>query len=299
MTVLIIDTDIQDDVDDVGALAIACALAPLGGGLAGIAVSTPSVWGARAAVAVLRHYGIDAPVTLERGADVFGPEEFARGVSRVFGTDRLEDFEAPVPMMRRSIASSAERVTIAAIGFHSNLVRLMDSGPDENSPLSGRQLLREREVRLVVMGGCFVEVGPAQEYNFARSPYTTARLVDEWPGSIDVVPWEVGAPVITGRELLDHCGYDSPVALAYLLHSGHRTGRPSWDPITILVAADQPAPGVEWSPPGTVSVGPAGQSLFEADPAGRHRVARLVDDGRALARTIDGLLYVRNPERTS
>lgn len=289
MTALIIDTDIQDDVDDVGALAVACALARRGVATVGISISTPSVWGARAATAVLRHYGVAAPVALERGDDVFGPEEFARGISRIFGTDALTDFEAAVPMMRRAIASADESVTIAAIGFHSHLVGLLESGPDEHSDLTGRELVRD--VRLVVMGGSFVATGPAQEYNFARSPELTTRLFDRWPGPVDVIPWEVGASIATGRDLIDRCGYDSPVTLAYLLHSGHRVGRPSWDPITVLAAADQPLPGLRWSEPGTVVVGAMGESTFRSHRDGTHRIAALHGDGAELGHAIDDLLY--------
>ncbi|KRA24932.1 hypothetical protein ASD65_11195 [Microbacterium sp. Root61] len=288
---LIVDTDIQDDVDDVGALAVACALEKEGVTLVGVAVSTPSVWGARAATAVLRHYANLAPVALERGPDVFGPEEFARGISRTFGTDRVDDFAPPVPLLRRVIAESSEPVTIAAIGFHPNLVALMDSRPDEHSSLAGIDLIRERDVRLVVMGGCFDERGPRAEYNFARSPELTARLFTSWPGRIDVVPWEVGDGVITGENLIDHHGYASPVTIAYLLHSGHRSGRPSWDPITILVASERSAPGLSWSERGTVSIGALGESHFAPVASGTHRVASLDDDGAALARELNRLLY--------
>jgi inosine-uridine nucleoside N-ribohydrolase len=294
MTTLLIDTDIQDDVDDVGALAVACALIPAGAALAGVVVSTPSVWGARAATAVLRHYGCSAPVAVDPGVDVFGPEEFARGISRVFGTDRLVDFATPVATMRAVLAEAMRReepLTIVAIGFHGNLAALMNSHGDGHSDLAGRDLIRGGVDRLVVMGGSFGSGGPEAEYNFAQTPDLTAAVFEEWPGRIDVVPWEVGAEVVTGSDLLDHHGLSSPVTLAYLLHSGHRIGRPSWDPITVLAAARHEVPGLDWSAPGTVQIGPQGESAFTARADGEHRVCRLVGDGASLAREIDRLLY--------
>lgn len=302
MTPLVIDTDIQDDVDDVGALAVACALIPMGVALAAVVVSTPSVWGARAATAVLRHYGCTAPVAVDRGADVFGPEEFARGISRAFGTDRLDDFATPVATVRAAIVEAIESehpITIVAIGFHGNLVALLDSAADDVSELGGRDLIRAGVERLVVMGGSFGAVGPAAEYNFAQAPAQTAQLFTEWPGRIDVVPWEVGAEVVTGSDLLDQHGLSSPVTLAYLLHSGHRVGRPSWDPITVLVAADRNMPGLEWSEAGSVKIGAHGESTFTAHVEGEHRVIHLVGDGAALAEEIDRLLYAPTPVRDS
>lgn len=302
MTTLVIDTDIQDDVDDVGALAVACALIPAGVTLAGVVVSTPSVWGARAATAVLRHYGCSAPVAIGTGADVFGPEEFARGISRAFGTDRLVDFASPVATLRTALAEavrSEETLTIVAIGFHGNLVALLNSHGDGHSVLGGRELIRAGVDRLVVMGGSFAPGGPEAEYNFAQAPQLTAAVFEEWPGRIDVVPWEVGAEVVTGSDLLDHHGLSSPVTLAYLLHSGHRTGRPSWDPITVLAAAAPEVPGLEWSAPGSVEIGAQGESAFTARADGEHRVCRLVGDGASLAREIDRLLYAAASEPES
>ena len=291
MTTLLIDTDIQDDVDDVGALAVACALSTAGVRLAGVTVSTPSVWGARAATAVLRHYGVAAPVAIDRGEDIFGPEEYARGVSRVFGTDRLGDFGRPVALLRSVLASSVEPVTVVAVGFHSNLAALLASPADELSPLTGVDLVHQAGAKLVVMGGCFDPDGPNAEFNFAHAPAVTRSVFERWPGLIDVVPWEVGAPILTGADLLDHQGIASPVTVAYLLHSGYRMARPSWDPLTVLSAAGQPTPGLRWSEPGTVRIGPRGESTFAATAGGRHRIASLADDGTRLTAIINQLLY--------
>src|SRR5690606_21752353 len=141
-----------------------------------------------------------------------------------------------------------------------------------------------------VMGGCFIEDGPAVEYNFKLSPKLTARLYTEWPAAIDTIPWEVGAQAVTGKELIDKQGYSSPVTIAYLLHSGYRTGRPSWDPTTALAAARATVPGLEWSEPGILRIGPRGESVFTPEPDGMHRVASLTS-GEELGAAVDALLY--------
>ena len=69
-------------------------------------------------------------------------------------------------LYRKLLAESPDKsVTIASIGFVTSLSRLLQSGPDEYSPLNGVELVRKKVKELYAMGGVF---GDAVEpdYNF-------------------------------------------------------------------------------------------------------------------------------------
>jgi purine nucleosidase len=276
-----LETDIHSDVDDAGALAVACALADRGlVRIAGVGVNTPSRWGPPAVDAILRARGWDdVPIgALHPADDSVAERDYARVVA-----ERHPHRDGPWPasagLLLDTLAAAPDRgITVVSIGFFANLVAALDlpGGRDEVARAVGRT---------VVMGGAFPH---GSEFNIAEHPATARRFVDEWPGAIEFLPFDAGVDVITGTAFADPDA-DDPVAAAYARFDGPGRGRPSWDLLTIDLAVRGAEGRYALSGPGRVSVAPDGTSDWHDDEHGRHRYVErvLVPD---IVRELDALL---------
>lgn len=287
---LVVETDFFSDVDDVGALAVAHALADRGEvELAAVSINTPSRYGVTAVASVNAFCGRpEVPIgTFPVQDDSLADLEYAKFLS--------EAFPAPVPggsadavsVLRRVLAGSPDgSVVIASIGFFGNLVALLDSAPDEVSPHAGTDLVARKVSRAFVMGGTY----PAgTEFNMASYPHEAGRFVDDWPTPVDFLGFEIGADVITGAGFSAREIASSPVAAAYDRYSGS-AGRSSWDLLLVDLAVRGPRDLYALSERGTVRVTSTGENTFEADPAGRHRYVTRLVSAQALAESVEPLL---------
>lgn len=296
---ILIETDLCDDVDDAGALAVAHALADDGlVQILGIGINTSGHWSHSAARVFNRYYGRpDLPVgILHPITDEIGPEDYARAVSRMHqGTPAPTCLPRAVDVLREALERAEDgTVTVISIGYFGNLVALLDSSADETSTRTGAELVGTKVARTLVMGGVFgtralPEQGPepVAETNFAYDVDQTARFLGEWPGPIDFVGWETAADVITGRTLPLTQGDGSPIAIAYALHSGRGTGRPSWDLLAVMLSASELEGHIAWSEPGTVAVDDIARTVWTARADGDHRYAKVVSTATEIADVID------------
>jgi len=75
-------------------------------------------------------------------------------------------------------------VTIVSVGFLTNLAAILDSRPDEHSPLDGEALVAKKVRQWVCMGGVFPQ-GKFQkgqgEYNFMYDTVASVRAINDWP----------------------------------------------------------------------------------------------------------------------
>lgn len=296
---ILIETDLCDDVDDAGAIAVAHALADRGAAeIIGIGINTSGHWSHSAARVLNDYYGrAEIPVGIRHPiTEEIGPEDYARAISRMHPHAATPDvMPDAVAVLREALARADDAtVTVVSIGYFGNLVALLDSPPDALSALSGRELVATKVARAVVMGGVFgtrarphLGAEPLAETNFAYEPRHTARFLAEWPGPVDFVGWETAADVITGRTLSATQGEDSPVAIAYSLHSGKGIGRPSWDLLAVILAAGELEGRVAWSGPGAVALDDAAGTVWTAAAGGRHRYAIAIADPEELSGLID------------
>jgi inosine-uridine nucleoside N-ribohydrolase len=299
---IVIETDLCDDVDDAGALAVAHALADAGlVDIRGIGINTSGHWSHSAARVINSYYGRPAiPVgILHPITDAIGPEDYARAISRMHPHAATpEAMPEAVTVLREALAGAEDdTVTLVSIGYFGNLVALLDSTPDAVSPLSGSELVRAKVARAVVMGGVFGRRAvpkhggePEFETNFVHDRDQTARFLSEWPSPVDLVGWEAAADVVTGRALAAAQGELSPIAIAYALHSGRGTGRASWDLLAVLLAALDLDGLVSWSEPGTAAVDAEARTLWSPAVGGAHRHAIAVAHHEELASFIDDYL---------
>jgi len=164
----VIDTDMSIDVDDVGALCAAHALADLGeASILAVVHDTGFELGVGAVSAINHHFGRDdIPVGAYRGpvGPTPLPEKFMREGKGVYVEELVNRFDPPIRdasqapdalQVYRSALAAAEdgTVVVASIGHATNLVPLLQSPGDEISTLTGSELVARKVKKMVVMGG--------------------------------------------------------------------------------------------------------------------------------------------------
>ena len=291
---IILDTDMESDVDDVGALAMLHALADFGETeILGVMVCAENPWSILCADRINTYFNReDLPLGQLKGPGVDRESHYARGVAEEFPGNLQSADDAPdaVDQYRRILAGQPDNsVVILSIGYLTNLRDLISSGPDRHSDLDGRQLV-EQKVRLwVCMGGQFPS---GREANIRWDTEASVEAIDKWPGEIIFSGWEIGL-MDTGADILD-LPESNPVRRAYQLFD--RIPHKNWDQVAVLYAVrgldDGPAAHYwELSGPGRLIIDPSdGSNTWEEDPAGPHRHLIQVGSDEEIAREIDELM---------
>jgi len=251
---LIIDTDMDFDVDDVGALCVAHALQDLGEVDLLAVVHNAGYPTAIGAVSVINHFynRDEVPLGAFKG-------EFGRWVGSYYVDDLVENWPAPihhydqvdepVPVLRQVLSTAEDHsVVISSVGFLTNLADLLSSQPDTISNLSGRELVRNKVKLVAIMGGVYPESEEWSEFNFNCGQNYMGDPLECLGKSMDAVAMmppevkmvfsgaKVGADVQSGGALSDCAGDDNPCRQAYIDYVGYGNTRSSWDPLTTLYA---------------------------------------------------------------
>lgn len=250
------DSDIGPDVDDAGAAAVLNALADRGEAkIIGMAVCTSSPWGAPCLDAINTYYGRpDVPIGTFKGSNFLLDAKYNRGVAERFPNDLKSGENAPdaTEVYRRVLSKQKDRsVVVCAVGPLNNLARLLDSGADRHSKLSGRDLVTKKVKQLVIMGGRYPE---GKEWNFEQAPQAAAKVAESWPTPIVASGFEIGAEIKTGARLQAETPAENPVRLAYELYQGAGKDRESWDQTGVMAAVRGPEPLWSLSPLSLLSV---------------------------------------------
>jgi inosine-uridine nucleoside N-ribohydrolase len=308
---IVFDTDMGNDVDDALALAMLHAFESRGEcRLIAVTITKDNPWSAVYVDLVNTFYGrARIPVGMVKGSGITPggspliqvPAERKRSDGGFVYPRRLASgAEAPdaVALLRRALAAEADgAVVIVQVGFSTNLARLLDSGPDAASALSGRELAR-RKVRLVsMMAGNFADGAP--EYNVQTDIPSAQKLFREWPSPIVVSGYEIGASILFPASSIEKdFAYvaDHPVAEAYRNYMKMPYDRPAWD-LTAALYAVRPEHGYfTASAPGEIAVDARGVTRFTADANGRHRYLTVGEAQRRRALEAMMLLASQPPD---
>ncbi len=243
---IILDTDIALDVDDAGALALLHNLADAGEcEILGIIVSSSSTaydgyWGVPCVSAINTYYGRpELPIGVFKGLHLIPDQvsKYTQQVAQHFPHALLSGEFAPdgVKVYRQLLAKeSYKSVVIVTIGFLNVLEELLNSKPDEFSPLNGIDLVRQKVKFWSCMGGFYPE--GREEFNFNTFSQATKNVLERWPVEVIFQGAELGEKVLTGARLVQK--YDMqkhPVAMGYHYYTGGQN-RASWDQISTLFA---------------------------------------------------------------
>jgi len=260
-TLIILDTDISSDVDDVGAVAVLHALVNQGKArILGMMVSSGDPWSVPCLDALNTWFGRpDIPIGMIKGKSVQHESKYTAALAAEFPQDIETGEHAPdaVALYRKLLSEQEDGSTvIVTVGYLTNLKNLLQSKPDELSSLGGVALIQRKVKKLVCMGGEYPE---GREWNFYQDTASTEFVLNNWPTPIVFSGYEVGNNIMTGSAMRV-LPSSHPVRQGYLLYNGI-TDRPSWDQATVLYAveANTDASLVSWA------LSSYGDNVFDSD----------------------------------
>lgn len=207
-----------------------------------------------------------------------GTPAFARSITDY---DSLDD----APTLYRKILPTQEdnSVVIVSVGFSTNLIKLLETQADEYSPLSGRELVKQKVKLLVTMAGNF-ENEEFHEYNVMKDVPAAKVIFETWPTPVVTSPFELGIQTCYPASSIEK-DFDwaelNPIVEAYKSYLPMPYDRPMWDPTALMYAVE----GEKWftmSPNGQISITDEGSTLFTATSDG-DRKYMMVDTLQAKA----------------
>jgi len=303
---LIFDTDIGNDCDDVLAMGVIHSLQTRGlCQLLAVTITKDHEQCAAFTDAVNTFYGRgDIPIGVCRSGVTPQQSRFTglvmerNGDQDRYPHDLRSGKDAPeaVRVLRQVLASQADSsVVIAQVGFSTNLANLLQSPPDDISPLSGRELAAKK-VRLVsAMAGAFAPVNgqPHLEYNVVEDIASAKKLAAEWPTEIVFSGFEIGLALpYPASSILNDYNYveHHPLKAAYILYEPPPHNRPTWDLTSVLYGVLPDRGYFDLSVQGSVAVDDKGLTTFTANESGRHRYLTLSPEQRI--RVIEALVQL-------
>ncbi len=273
---LILDTDMGNDIDDALALAMIHNLQTRGEvTLLAVTITKDNRFAAPYVDLVNTAYGRpEIPIgvvrngrTPEDAAYIRVPSEARDEQGHALYPHRLasgtQAAEA-VALLQKTLAAQPDHsVTIAQIGFSTNLARLLQVQ-------GGRNLVSRKVKLLALMAGNFS--GGEPEYNIYKDPAAAAQLLRNWPTPMVFSGFEIGQaipfPYETYATGFAHAA-TNPVVAAAKSYFQKPEDRPAWDPTAVLYAARPRGGYFQLSERGNVTLGAGQRTLFIADPKGR------------------------------
>lgn len=275
---VILDTDLDSDVDDVGAISMLLNLHKAGTiDLAGIIVTSDDPFAPVCASSILQFYGFpEIPVGFLKNQPVLkNHSRYTKSISEEFNPvfSSWKNAEDAVILYRKLLSRNPDKsVTIISIGHLSSLQQLLQSKADGLSPMNGQDLVNQKISQWICMGGQFPQ---GKEANFYRpDPQSTVYCLANWQKEVVFCGWEVGNKIITGGQRLknvlskEHILYRS-----YELYNNF-AGRPSWDQVAVLLLTGKAGDFFQ-TVRGNCSVAADGSNTWEDNPAGKHQIVAI------------------------
>ncbi len=286
---LIFDTDMGSDCDDVGALAILHKYVNQGRArLLGCIYSSGKVpFGAGIIDAINTHYGKpDLPIGAEYDESFGDPVDkmdagkLARDTAG-FGHDIIfnRDVTEQTSLNRQLlVAQEDQSVTYLTIGHTKALYELLRSKPDSVSSLTGMELVRRKVKKWVALGGLNAQRSDeygSKDWNFFRNGTETYTdyLLENFPCPIFII--NAGSKVLTGQSL-EQAPRSSIVRTAYRdwlwknEKKALQDGRPSWDLAAVSFAVEGQNAFFESPEKGVLHFDVKTGSRWEKKAAGSH-----------------------------
>jgi inosine-uridine nucleoside N-ribohydrolase len=276
---LILDTDIGNDIDDTLALAMIHALENRGEvRLLAVTITKDNRYAAPFVDLMNTFYGRpDIPVgvvkdgkTKDATAMIQEPAERRNGTGQYVYPHRLSagsDAPEAVSLLLRVLNEQPDHsVTIAQIGFSTNLARLLKAP-------GGRDLVQKKVKLLSLMAGNFTG-DPKPEYNIYTDGHAAKELLAAWPTPMIFSGFEIGLKVLFPYASIERdFAYvqNHPVAEAFKQFAKPGDDRPNYDSTAVLEAIRPDHGYFELSGPGRVTLGKKDVTEFTPDPQGNCR----------------------------
>lgn len=220
---VIFDTDFGADADDLGALAMLHGFVESGEAeLLGI-----MVWSTEASVipaidAVNHYYGHpDIPMGIRAGDSFSSDWNYSKVIAdQLHNNLKNKDLPEATALYRKILSEHEDQsIVLVTVGPLLNIKRLLESGPDSISPLSGKELLHRKVKEMVVMGGQYPE--GSKEWNFwGDMPGVTRFVFDHIELPVVFLGYEIGEAIKTGA-VFNHIDPTSPLYIGFNHFSEH------------------------------------------------------------------------------
>ena len=290
---IIFDTDIGMDCDDAAALGILLNAHKRGEcEILAITASTGREGATATVNAICDYYGVNGiPVgRMKRMLQCDGVNNYARAVMEKYGTEDVET--DAVPLLRKTLAEAAGKVSVIAVGPLSNLEELLKSKADEFSPLCGADLVKQKVDKLYVMIGSFPQNFDGKrfrEWNLLQDVPAARYVIENWSTKKVYLPFEIGAAVFTEMGQNENPVWYSmknfAIANGVDISNGYR--RESWDPVTCMIALNENNPLFIYSPEGTVTVDGDCVTLFEEKTGGLDKYLSVNSDLKGIEKLLN------------
>lgn len=290
---IIFDTDIGMDCDDAAALGILLNAHKRGEcEILAITASTGREGATATVNAICDYYGVNGiPVgRMKRMLQCDGVNNYARAVMEKYGTEDVET--DAVPLLRKTLAEAAGKVSVIAVGPLSNLEELLKSKADEFSPLCGADLVKQKVDKLYVMIGSFPQNFGGKrfrEWNLLQDVPAAQYVIENWCTKKVYLPHEIGAAVFTEMGQNENPVWYSmknfAIANGVDILNGYR--RESWDPVTCMIALNENNPLFIYSPEGTVTVDGDCVTLFEEKTGGLDKYLSVNSDLKGIEKLLN------------
>lgn len=282
-TKVILDTDLDSDIDDMGALAMLLNMHKAGIiELKGIIITSDDPFAPSCANAMTTFYQLpDIPIGYLKDQPLLtNHSRYTRFIAEEFPhkINSWQDAEESTNLYRRLLAQNCgDPVVIVTIGHLTNLQRLLQSRPDVVSPLPGKELVSKNVNKWICMGGQFPQ---GKEANFYRpDPLSTLFCVNNWEKEVIFCGWEIGNKIITGTESLkSKLLPNHPLYRGYELYNAF-AGRQSWDQIAVLLLT-RPSDKFFSYHPGKCLVEADGSNKWQDDRKGKQKYVIFKDPDR-------------------
>lgn len=215
---VILDSDIGQDSDDAAVMALLHKLADNGEAeILATMFPMQDPMGAPAMDVINTYYGRpDIPIGTYKGDYKYiGKlyDHYNTKLATNFPHDLKHGQDAPdaVALYRKILAEQPDKsVVIVVVGPERLLADLLQTGSDQYSKLSGRDLVKKKVKLLSVMGGEFPK---GHEWNIKIAPDASKLIAETWPTPIVYSGFEVGNAVRTGSRLLTETPENNPGGL--------------------------------------------------------------------------------------
>lgn len=283
---LIFDTDIGNDIDDALALGVIHALESRGEcRLLAVTINKDEPLGAPFVDLVNTFYGRgDIPIGVVHGGKTPEPSRFVHQVAEAKDGDAVRyprdlqsgrDAPEAVRLLRKTLAGQPDSsVVLVAVGFSTNLARLLESSADEQCKLTGLELVARKCRLLSMMAGNFRANDRRPEYNIVTDVPAAKTVFARWPTPMVASGFEIGEVVLfPGASVEADFGYvkHHPLAEAYRAYARMPYDRPTWDLTSVLYAVRPERGYFGISEAGVIEVDDQGVTSFRRQSGGKHR----------------------------
>jgi len=187
-------------------------------------------------------------------------------------------------LQRKILAQQPDKsVVMIVVGPQTNIQRLLDSGPDEYSSLTGVELVRKKVRLLSVMGGLYNDEFDFPEWNIVQDLAASKTLFDKWPTEIVASGFEVGSELLYPHQSILNDFEDAekhPLCVSYKVYQDMPYDRQTWDLTSVLYAIEPDGGYFDLSDAGKIIIDSVGNSIFKKGDGGRHRYLIIPENKR-------------------